>query len=533
MTLTYLAAFSLTTLVSFVLTRFIRNLAHRKQWFSPGSAHHIHSSPVPRLGGVAIYVTFILVAGPMLFTREFSLNSVRSHHTFAYILAAGTLVFLLGLLDDLRPVKPYVKFAVQGVAGVILYLGGLKIVQLPILFGLHNLSWLSLPLTLFWVLLITNAFNLIDGLDGLAAGSALFSTITVFVVSLTGNAVATSLLTIALTGAILGFLRFNFNPASIFLGDSGSLFIGFMLAALALVGSQKTPTVVAVAIPIVSFGLPLLETALSVVRRFLNGQPILTADRNHIHHKLLELGYSQRSAVAMLYGVSAAFGLLSLLLLNPGGPSVGIVLFVLGVGIWLGVQQLGYHEIFELQRVARRAMDQRKIIGNNITVRRAIEGLAKVASTLELFGLLQETLASNDFDGFQLSLSTADAQHSSRDELDLMTEDLRYEPRFVWFREGATGAAPRWSITLELESVDNNHLGFLTLYRSTPSQPIAFDFDLLVTPFRYALAAALQRILPQESREADAEVNNSIPGVIPPETEGRSAYSSERPGFAS
>ncbi|MGH9824540.1 MAG: MraY family glycosyltransferase, partial [Blastocatellia bacterium] len=494
---------------------------------------HIHSTPVPRLGGVAIYLTFIIVAGPMLFTRGFSFTSVRSHQTLAYILAAGTLVFLLGLYDDLRPVKPYVKFAVQALAGGILYLGGLKIVQIPILFGLHNLSWLSLPLTILWVLLITNAFNLIDGLDGLAAGSALFSTIVVFVVSLSGNAIATSLLTIALTGAILGFLRFNFNPASIFLGDSGSLFIGFMLGALALAGSQKTPTVVAVAIPVVSFGLPLLETLLSVVRRFLSGQPIFTADRNHIHHKLLELGYSQRSAVAMLYGVSAAFGLLSLLLLNPGGPSVGIVLFVLGVGIWLGVQQLGYHEIFELQRVARRAMDQRRIIGNNLAVRRAIEGLAKVGSTLELFGLLQETLAFNDFDGFQLNLSRPGPGSSLRDDLDLLTEDRAYEPRFVWFREGNIGFAPLWSITLELESADHDQLGFLTLYRCTPLQPVAFDFDLLVTPFRHALSTALQRILPVESIERGGEtIEEGLPGPLQPEGDGSPVYGVDRPGFA-
>src|SRR5207237_5770704 len=131
---------------------------------------------------------------------------------------------------------------------------------------------------------ITNAFNLIDGLDGLAAGSALFCTLVFFVVALQNHSWLGSLMSVALAGAILGFLRFNFNPATIFLGDSGSLFIGFMLSALALAGAQKTPTIVAVAIPVVSFGLPVLETVLSVVRRFLSGQPLFAADRGHIHH---------------------------------------------------------------------------------------------------------------------------------------------------------------------------------------------------------------------------------------------------------
>src|SRR5260370_25123758 len=187
-----------------------------------------------------------------------------------------------------------------------------------------------------------------------------------FVISLLRHNFVVSFIAIALAGAILGFLRFNFNPATIFLGDSGSLFIGFMLSALALAGSQKTPTIVAVAIPVVSFGFPILETVLSVLRRFLNGQPLFSADRQHIHHRLLDLGFSQRKAVVLLYGVSALFGLLSIFLINPGGPSGGIVLFVLGAGLWVGVQHLGYNELFELRRVAFRAMDQKKIITNNL-----------------------------------------------------------------------------------------------------------------------------------------------------------------------
>src|SRR5204862_2822095 len=184
----------------------------------------------------------------------------------------------------------------------------------PLLVGSHTPAWLALPLAILWVLWITNAFNLLDGVDGLAAGSALFSTLTVFVVSLVSGNFLVSSLTLALAGAILGFLRFNFNPATIFLGDCGSLFIGFMLSALALAGAGKSPTLVAVAIPVVCFGLPVLETVLSVIRRFLSGQPLFSGDRGHIHHKLLERGFSQRKVVLILYSVSAICGLLSLFL---------------------------------------------------------------------------------------------------------------------------------------------------------------------------------------------------------------------------
>src|SRR5204862_5375754 len=192
----------------------------------------------------------------------------------------------------------------QAIAGTMLFAGGLRILDLPVLFGHYHFSWFAgLPLTILWVLAITNAFNLIDGLDGLAAGSALFSTLVVFVVAIFSGSAVVSLLTIALAGAILGFLRFNFNPATIFLGDCGSLFIGFMLSALALEGAQKAPTVIAIAIPVVSFGLPILETTLSVLRRLISGRPVLTADREHIDQKLSERDGSLRQVLIALYAV--------------------------------------------------------------------------------------------------------------------------------------------------------------------------------------------------------------------------------------
>ena len=169
-------------------------------------------------------------------------------------------------------------------------------------------------------------------MDGLAAGSALFSTLVVFVVALLSHSSAVSFMSLVLAGAILGFLRFNFNPATIFLGDCGSFFIGFMLSVLALYGAEKSPTIIAVAIPVVSFGLPILETALSMVRRFISGRPVFTADREHIHHKLLQLGLSHRQVVITLYAVSALFALLSLFLLWPTGSTLGLVLG--GVGVW-------------------------------------------------------------------------------------------------------------------------------------------------------------------------------------------------------
>ena len=287
MTAFYLGIFAASVLLSFFLTRYVRNLANARGWLAaPALERHLHQVPLPRIGGVAIYSAFILTVGiaRLISWRYPDLDFRFSPKVLVSILLPATLIFLLGVYDDLRGVGPYTKFAVQALAGGIVFAYGLRVLDIPVLFGGHRFPWfVSLPLTILWVIAITNAFNLIDGLDGLAAGSALFSTLVVFVVALLSGSVLVSLLSLAMVGAILGFLRFNFNPATIFLGDSGSLFIGFMLSALALRGTQKAPTVVAIAIPVVSFGLPILETTLSVIRRFISGRPVFTADREHVH----------------------------------------------------------------------------------------------------------------------------------------------------------------------------------------------------------------------------------------------------------
>src|SRR5258708_7705805 len=279
-----------------------------------------------------------------LLVDKFAVHAARSLSLapLTTILPPAILIFLLGIYDDRRDASPLLKFSVQAIAGAMLFAGGLRIFALPVLFGTHRFSWVTgLTLTIGWVIAITNAFNLIDGLDGLAAGSALFSTLVVFVVALLGNMSLISLVALALAGAIVGFLRYNFNPATIFLGDCGSLFIGFMLSALALYGAQKAPTIIAVAIPVVSFGLPILETSLSVLRRFIGGRPVFTADREHIHHKLLQRGMSHRQVVIVLYGVSALFALLSLFLLWPTTSTLGLVLALLVHGIRVRGERLG------------------------------------------------------------------------------------------------------------------------------------------------------------------------------------------------
>src|ERR1700757_2308504 len=402
----YLIIFAVSLISSFVLTWAVRNVAMGRGWAAPPiQDRDLHETPLPRLGGVPVFLSFLIaIAITWLASERFpALAAGFSIQSLLIVLVPATLIFLLGLYDDIHSVGPYTKFAVQGVAAVMLFAGGLRILDLPVLFGARHLGWyIGLPITVVWVIGITNAFNLIDGLDGLAAGSALFSTFVVFVVALSSGSPPVALLTIALAGAILGFLRFNFNPATIFLGDSGSLFIGFMLSALALAGAEKAPTLVAVAIPVVSFGLPILETVLSILRRLISGRPIFTADREHIHHKLLQHGMTHRQVVIVLYAVSALFAMLSLFLLWPTGSTLGLVLAVLGTGIWIGVQHLGYLEFGEIRRVAQRTIEQRHIFVNNLAIRRATEELKVAENFSQVARILTAAFGANDFDGFEL-----------------------------------------------------------------------------------------------------------------------------------
>jgi UDP-GlcNAc:undecaprenyl-phosphate GlcNAc-1-phosphate transferase len=381
------------------------------------------------------------------------------------------------------------KFAVQAIAAAMLFAGGMRVLDLPLIFGYHSLPWfVGLPLTVLWVVAVTNAFNLIDGLDGLAAGSALFSTMVFFVVSLVTHSWLGSLMSITLAGAILGFLRFNFNPATIFLGDSGSLFIGFMLSALALAGAQKAPTFVAVAIPVVSFGLPILETLLSILRRLISGRPIFTADREHIHHKLLQMGFSHRQVVIVLYAVSAIFAMLSLFLLWPTGSTLGLVLAVVGAGIWLGVQHLNYLEFGELRRVAQRTIDQRQIVINNLSVRRAVEEFKVAGDFNQLRTVLIAAFDSNDFDAFELQLKSLPGDQ-------VPGEANRH---FHWSKFPhmvAISKQPSWRLTLDLVTTSNHCRGSLVVYRIYSHRALQLDVNLLTSEFPTTLADALDRVL--------------------------------------
>jgi UDP-GlcNAc:undecaprenyl-phosphate/decaprenyl-phosphate GlcNAc-1-phosphate transferase len=358
---------------------------------------------------------------------------------------------------------------------------------------------------------IANAFNLLDGIDGLAAGAAVFSSLVIMVASLMqGNSLVIAI-ALCLCGALVGFLRYNFSPASIFLGDSGALLIGFTLAALSTQGTQKASTAVAVAIPIMACGLPVLDTAFAIVRRFISGKPVFTGDREHIHHKLLDLGWSQRKTALVLYGASAIFGLSTLLFMGTSDRTIGLVLFVVGVAIVLAVSHLRYHEVEEIKASIKRNVTDRRARGvHNIAVRRASRRLAQAESISDLYEAVVEVLEAGQFTKVVMIINAnGNAAALSAALLhDFQATTVGIEDGMVsWTWNAANGNSSRsegenrlWSLRLPLTSGDRL-MGYLNLYREIQRGEVNLEINYLCTLFQRELASATQRLLTEATLE--------------------------------
>ena len=310
---TALAAFAVAFIAAILCTPVVRAAARRLGVVDkPDRFRKVHGREVPLLGGVAIYIAFATpIVALCLFYRNAVSDLLYAHPAELLTLMGGGAVALgLGVLDDVRDLPVRWKLLLQTVAACIAFAGGCSIKAIsnpfgePLVLGL----W-SFPVTLLWFLGCMNAVNLLDGLDGLAAGVCLFATITLFLVSVFFGNVMSMLLMACLSGAILGFLLFNFHPASIFLGDSGSILLGFLVGALSLLGAtRKAEAAVALFIPVVALGLPIFDTGLAILRRWSRRLPISAGDRRHIHHVLLSLGLSHKRAVLVLYGACVILG---------------------------------------------------------------------------------------------------------------------------------------------------------------------------------------------------------------------------------
>lgn len=317
------------------------------------SSRRVHLNCIPRAGGIALFISFVI---PYLVSLTVSAEQESSpllQREQIFFLLGACCIFALGLWDDIKSLPPWIKFAGQVSVGLLVWFGGIDVELLSVTLykGISLPSWLSLVVTVFWVVLLVNAINLIDGLDGLAAGICLFVSITLLCLCFSTGKPMLIIGFSALAGSCLGFLRYNFNPASVFMGDCGSYLLGYLLAALTIQGAMKSHATVALLIPVIALGVPLLDTLLAPVRRFILGKNLFMPDQSHIHHILLKLGYSQRNVVVMIYGVTIFLGLISLAFVFVKDQLSAYILAIPGIIIFLAVKKLGYLEYVAADKI--------------------------------------------------------------------------------------------------------------------------------------------------------------------------------------
>ncbi len=407
---TYLFLLLFSASVSYFLTLALARRAAERGW-ACREGDGPEGEGTPRLGGAAVVIALFSALGFLLLRgNQVTARVLQESARGIALLGALAAVFLLGLYDDLRGARPWQKLLVQAFSAVGLYVAGFRVELLsnPFTRTPIELGWLSIPVTLLWLVAISNAFNLIDGLDGLAAGVGLFASLALFLLAtLVGNVFPAAVAAI-LAGALLGFLPHNFHPARIYLGDSGSLTIGLALAALSIASSQKGPVLITLAIPILIFGLPLLEVSVTTMRRLLSGHPLFRRDEEHLHHRLVKIGAGKQLAVLVLYAIAALFALSSLLLFNYTGALSPVIALLCGALAWLVVRQMQYPEFAELDAHFRLALrSQPRVLRNQIGIRKATAACGVAASPAELWNTLAGLLEQLDFDRARCELRAA------------------------------------------------------------------------------------------------------------------------------
>lgn len=403
---------------SMMLTPFVRDLATRYGWLDhPDSKRKTHLKPVPRVGGIPLFAAYIAAFAVLLLLHLRAGDLIRSNLVLVWkIFPAGALVFAVGLLDDIFDLRPWQKIVGELLASLIVFAAGVRLSEIA---GFHIGVWWSLPITVLWLVGTCNAFNLIDGVDGLSAGIGFFATITTVIAALLNSNVPLALATAPLAGALLGFLRFNSNPATIYLGDSGSLLIGFLLGCYSIIWSGKSATVLGMTAPMMVLAVPLLDTALAVVRRYLRNKPVFGADRGHIHHKLLARGFTPRRVVYMIYGFCGIGACLSLLQ-NAFHDRFGALIILVFIGVvCLAIRYLGYAE-FDVARRIVFGVEIRRRLNAELELDELRENLNAAISADECWDVLDSAFAEFGFGEARMKfcgrtyVSEASAQQISR-----------------------------------------------------------------------------------------------------------------------
>jgi UDP-GlcNAc:undecaprenyl-phosphate GlcNAc-1-phosphate transferase len=483
----YVCTFAVALFVAAILTPLVRWFALRVGAVATPRARDIHDCAVPRLGGIAIAAACFAPLLALQFIDSVVADKFKEHPQLALgLLVGGVTLGGLGVADDRRAIRARTKLAVQFAVAVFAYAVGFRIdaVYVPF-FGVWQMGLFALPATALWIVGVINAVNLIDGLDGLAAGVIFFAAFTNFVVAVVAHQIFVALVMSAIMGAMVGFLFYNFNPARIFMGDSGSYFLGYLLAAASLTGSlQKASTAVSLLVPMVALGVPIFDTLFSIVRRTLERRPLFSADRGHVHHRLLDMGLTHRRAVMLLYGVSVLLTVSAIAIALGRSWEIGIALLVASVVLTCLIRFVGYFEYVRLRRPALiRSYDRQTLALRPLVPRMAVE-ISSAESVPELWS--------------RLSL-LAESAHLALLELHLPGEPHTKR----WHAAPAERPAHLVRIRFPLAADDS----FLELGWRSATDNVSPECDILLQLVADSVQAALSRLLPAKAPAPPAAVH--------------------------
>ncbi len=347
-----LAALAVAFLISFLATPLVKSFAQKVGAMDvPREARRVHDHPIPRMGGLAIFLGFLL---SVVIFADIS-RQIRG------VLLGAVIIVIVGVVDDIVSLPAMLKFVLQIFAALVAVAYGVEIhiFSNPLIFGqkeFWQLGVLSIPITVLWIVGVTNSVNLIDGLDGLAVGVSSIASVTMLVIAFVASDSNDAIVLAAITGACVGFMPYNFNPAKIFMGDTGALLLGYVLATMSIIGFFKFYAIITFVVPILALALPVFDTSFAIFRRLLKGQSPMTPDRGHFHHRLIDMGLNQKQAVAILYSISAVLGLAAVIIATSGEIRAVILVAAFAVSITIAsTVKKGAHQAKKDQQGAQAA----------------------------------------------------------------------------------------------------------------------------------------------------------------------------------
>jgi UDP-GlcNAc:undecaprenyl-phosphate/decaprenyl-phosphate GlcNAc-1-phosphate transferase len=471
---TILLAFALALILSLLLTPLSRHYGITAGALDRPDVRKMHTVPIPRTGGIGILLAFLLALSMVPFFGTLVSDMIQLDRIIIGFLLGAALIFSVGLLDDFRPLNALLKICLQIAAASVAFYFGVKIQRFDLFeweFLLFHNELFSYLVTVFWFLLFINAVNLIDGLDGLAGGVCLITTVIMIVLLVFVEQFYLALLFSILAGSIAGFLPFNFQSEKLFMGDSGSYFLGYMLAGLAIIGSVKSQMGAILLMLFISMGIPLFDVIFSPIRRFFLGKGIFQPDKKHIHHKLLALGLSSRRVVLVLYGATILLCAAALLLVNLRSEQAGFLLIFLGLGAFFFLRSAGYFRSVEYRRFQSFFRDFSDMTGLSKARRNFLDLQLSIQSSPDVDVLwvnICNALEALDLDYAEITLSTTDGRRFSLSSKPLPRSSENGNGfRRAWQR---TKFVPETSLTqmhmlkLELPLRNKSHVSYGTLW---------------------------------------------------------------------